>query len=128
MSDQPNLSFQPTPDGAAEFFTLGQTRPMNASKKDDSLIRLRSSVSKLFSMTKYYSAYVQEPPSPGALAALLRDIQSQVGLEDVELTQLIERYLDRGNILSQMEYESLREPLMSACQSLIKRKLANGSA
>ena len=100
---------------------------MDAQNENEGLLRLRSNVSKLFTLSKYYSAYVQDRSSPGLFTTLMQSIQYQLGPEDHELSRLINRY--EGTVpLSKAEFESLRAPLVSACQMLIRRKLSTSDA
>lgn len=93
---------------------------MDASNENERLLRLRSDVSKLFTLSKYYSAYVEDRSSPGLFTTLMHSIQSQLEPEDHELSRLINCYV--GSMpLSKLEFELLRAPLLSACQLLVRR-------
>jgi len=100
---------------------------MDALDENERLLRLRSNISKLFTLSKYYSAYVEDRSSPGLFTALIQSIQCELGPEDHELSRLINCYV--GSMpLSKAEFESLRAPLLVACQLLIWRKSSNCDA
>jgi len=107
--------------------TLTSAETMNSSYGNETLLGLRSNVSKLFTLSRYYSAYVQDRSSPGLLTTLLKSIQCELGPEDHELSRIISCYA-QSRRLSHEEFESLRKPLIHACQALVVRRLSNGDA